>query len=123
VDSTEAISVDEEELTGPSARPAPILRESALTRFLRDKGFELFLSVAAGVLLAVVSWLAVQVYSMNRELGELRVRQERSGQDAEKAQQEAARALEKAEERFQRALDRLETRAAAPQPAAATARP
>ncbi|MCK6685637.1 MAG: hypothetical protein L6R30_24825 [Thermoanaerobaculia bacterium] len=112
-DSTDAIQVEPEELTAAAFRSTN-RTASWLGQFFRQKGIDVFLSVVATVLLGIGSWLAIQVFAMNRELGELRVRYERTTQEAEKRQQDASRELEKTEERLQKALDRLESRLVPP---------
>ena len=63
-DSTEAIAVDQEELTGRTLRPIPTVREGRVQRFLREKGFETLVSI---IVIGGATWLATQVFSMNRE--------------------------------------------------------
>jgi hypothetical protein len=81
-------------------QPSSVRPESAITRFIRDKWIEM-------LLMAFVSAILLQMYSLNREAGELKVKLEQTEKTIEKMEKDN----EKLEERLQKEIDRIQENA------------
>ena len=84
-------------------RPEP----SAFTKFLKERWPEL-------VIFGALAFVLIQMFSMNREIGELQTKLEA----VDKVEPRANERIDKAEERLQEAIKRLEDRVDRPDPPA-----
>jgi cell division protein FtsB len=97
-DSTEIVTRDRSE-TGISSSTAKRQEPSGIQKFFREKWAESILFVA-------LIWLGRELYSHNRELGELHRRLD----DATRRQEQVEKDLEKLDERLQKELDRVDAK-------------
>lgn len=101
-DDPNSTEVPEEERTGllPRQYRAP---DSGLMRYLKQHGLEILIGV---ILVPLLVWMAYQLYTLNREIGELRA--EVAATSA--AEQRTRQDVDRVEERLQKEFERLSNR-------------
>ncbi len=97
-DSTDAVA-EEPENVGLAGIGRRRTQPSAVGRWFHEKGIELIVGV---LIVGGLLWLARAVYSLNREVGELKERLHSVGTDQERLQKE----IERLDERIARDLER-----------------
>jgi len=95
IDTTESAPKDEAPQYTDRYKPAP--RESSFIKFFREKWPEMIVLLMGG-------FLALQIYGLNREIGELKVKNDQHEKDSQRYEED----IRKLEERFQKEIDKLD---------------
>lgn len=85
----------------------PTKQPSVFSKFLREKGFEVFI---VSILLVVLGWYGYQLYKINREVGELRANLINVQSEIEKLEQRSKGRIEDVSsdvDRLERRIDRF----------------
>lgn len=102
-DSTETPLPVEPEVTPSYQRTKRPKRKS---HWLREHGVKVLIGVGVAAVISLASWALYQLYSLNREIGEIRVR----GDGATQQQEQLRGDLQRFEERMQNEIDRMNDR-------------
>lgn len=112
-ESTDVSAITDKGYVGPLTRTK---EEPWLRHKLRENLFQAIITIVSTVLICFLSWFAYQLYTINREVGELEIKintlessNERLSHDIEKAEVRVQREIQKNSERTLNLENRLNT--------------